>query len=110
RSRGGSDWTGKFRETAASLRGLTAAAAVLDGEMVVIDEEGRSNFQLLQNALSEGRTGDVVYYVFDLLELEGQDMREKPLAERKKALKELLADSAARKGAAFRDRVRYSEH
>jgi bifunctional non-homologous end joining protein LigD len=110
RSRRGHDWTAQFPGVAAALKGLVAASAVLDGEMVVMDPEGRSDFQLLQNALSERKTGEVVYYVFDLLELEGKDMRNEPLSERKRQLKELLSDTAKRRGEAFRSRVRYSEH
>lgn len=106
RSRGGHDWTHRFPALERALKGLVAESAVLDGEAVVLDGDGRSRFQLLQNALSEKRTGPVVYYAFDLLELDGRDLRGEPLAERKAALKGLLTASADKE---FRRRVRYSD-
>jgi bifunctional non-homologous end joining protein LigD len=62
---------------------------VLDGEVVVLDAEGRSRFQLLQNALQK-QAAKLHYYVFDLLHLEGADLREEPLWSRKQALRELF--------------------
>lgn len=109
RSRRGLDWTHRFPALAKALKGLVAESAVLDGEAVALDEDGRSHFQLLQNALSEKRTDAVVYYVFDLLELDGRDLRGEPLAARKTALKALLDASAGKAGPEFRRRVRYSE-
>jgi bifunctional non-homologous end joining protein LigD len=70
-----------------SLRRL-AYRAVLDGEIVVIDDKGRSRFQLLQNYQKDG--GPLVYYVFDLLYLNGHDLRRCPLQERKQYLADLL--------------------
>ncbi len=109
RTRGGLDWTHRFPALDDALKGLVAESAVLDGEAVALDGEGRSHFQLLQNALSEKRTDAVVYYVFDLLELDGRDLREEPLSDRKAALKGLLDATAAKAGAEFRRRVRFSE-
>lgn len=109
RSRRGLDWTHRFPALEKALKGLVAESAVLDGEAVALDEAGRSRFQLLQNALSEKRTDAVVYYAFDLLELDGRDLRGEPLAERKAALKGLLAASAGKEGPEFRRRVRYSD-
>jgi bifunctional non-homologous end joining protein LigD len=63
--------------------------AVLDGEIVVLDAEGKSHFQLLQNYRRNGR-GTLVYYVFDLLYLDGQDLRSQPLRQRKDLLTRLL--------------------
>lgn len=102
-SRSGLDWTARFRGLEATLKDLVAESAVLDGEAVVLDAQGRSQFQLLQNALSEERTEAVVYYAFDLLELDGRDLRGEPLAERKKLLKGLIDASP-------RSKLRYSEH
>jgi bifunctional non-homologous end joining protein LigD len=59
--------------------------AILDGEIVAVNEQGVSNFQLMQNYLHEGK-GSLIYYVFDLLELNGKDLRSEPLIERKKRL------------------------
>lgn len=66
--------------------------AVLDGEIVVVDEKGVSQFQLLQGYLRNQR-GRLVYYVFDLLYLEGHDLRELPLIRRKEILRQALPDN-----------------
>jgi len=71
---------------------------MLDGEIVVLDEKGRSNFQMLQN-----KEGKPCYYVFDLLTLNGKDLRKLPLIERKEILKRLLKQSKV-------SRIRFSEH
>jgi len=71
-----------------SLEGLSHDL-VIDGEITVIDEEGRSNFGLLQNYLRSGE-GNLIYFVFDLLWLDGHDFRQIPLAVRKKYLKKVL--------------------
>src|SRR5262249_46245329 len=73
---------------------------ILDGEIVVVDDQGRSQFQLLQNYFRTGR-GRLVYYVFDLLELDGRDLRGLPLRERKKLLRSILGKSQT---------IRLSEH
>ena len=65
--------------------------AVLDGEVVVLDPDGRANFQLLQNYLRTGR-GTLYYYVFDLLYLNGRDLRGFPLRRRKYILKQVLPE------------------
>ena len=65
------------------------SAAVLDGEIVILDRQGKSQFQLLQNYQTTGE-GQLVYYVFDLLFLDGKDLRNEPLRERKKALAKLI--------------------
>jgi bifunctional non-homologous end joining protein LigD len=74
--------------------------AVLDGEIVVLDEEGKSHFQLLQN-YGNTRSDRLVYYVFDLLYLDGHDLRSLPLRRRKEILAEVIGRRAA---------VRLSEH
>jgi bifunctional non-homologous end joining protein LigD len=109
-TRKGLDWTESFGPVASALKPLAARSALLDGEVIVLDEKGRSDFQALQNALSEGRRGGLVYQVFDLLELDGRDLRERPLLERKAALASLLQATARAAGAGFASRVRYTEH
>ncbi len=109
-SRRGNDWTQKFSVAAKALEKLAAREAMLDGEVVVMDEKGRSSFQDLQNALAEGGTQRLVYCVFDLLYLDGRDLREKPLIERKSELKKLLDDSRRSAGPEFCARIRYTEH
>lgn len=63
--------------------------AVLDGEIVVLDEHGKPSFQLLQNYLKT-KKGNLVYYIFDLLYLDGYDLHHTPLLKRKKLLKSIL--------------------
>jgi bifunctional non-homologous end joining protein LigD len=100
-SRNGNDWTSKFREVAEAARNISASATLLDGEVAVILPDGRTSFQALQKG---GGGGDLIYLVFDLLHLEGEDFSGKPLEERKAALSALLAKS--RTGS----RIRYSDH
>jgi bifunctional non-homologous end joining protein LigD len=88
-SRSGQDWTSRMKPVADALPGLKVSSAVLDGEVVVLDAEGRSRFQLLQNALQK-QGAKLHYYVFDLLHLEGADLRQEPLWSRKQALRELF--------------------
>jgi bifunctional non-homologous end joining protein LigD len=103
-SRGGEDWAGRLEPLAASLRRLPGRRALLDGEMVALTPRGIASFEALQSALSQGRVESVIYYVFDLLYLEGYDLRESPLDERKRALRALVesAGEAAR--------IRYADH
>jgi bifunctional non-homologous end joining protein LigD len=74
-----------------TLRKLPAERAILDGEIAALDEKGRSSFQLLQLFKSSGDV-PLVYYVFDLLFLEGKDLCNQPLSVRRKALANLLKD------------------
>src|SRR5262245_933260 len=78
-SRNGNDVTRRYPQVAEALHAIKRDA-VLDGELVALDAEGRSRFQLLQNAL-RGKAR-LRYYAFDLLFLEGRDLRDKPLIER----------------------------
>lgn len=87
-SRRGEDQSEKFPSIAASLAGL-AFDALFDGEIVVIDETGRSNFRMLQNYSGAG-AGALVYYVFDLLFLAEYDLRSRPLRERRAILAKIL--------------------
>jgi bifunctional non-homologous end joining protein LigD len=80
----------RFAPLVESLRGL-GRQAVLDGEVVVVDEAGRSHFQLLQNYQKTGE-GRLRYYVFDLLHLDGRDLRGLPLLRRKEMLRTILRD------------------
>ena len=96
------DWTARFPALAEAAAALPVKEALLDGEIVALDRAGVSSFQALQQAdqLETGRT--LVYVVFDLLFLDGSDLRPLPLVERKARLARLL------KGR--RGRLRYSEH
>ncbi len=96
-TRSGQDWTERFSALARELERLPVDEAVVDGEIVVLGAEGTSSFQALQQALSQGggRQRDMVYYLFDLLYLDGYDMRGVALEERKRLLGQLLPFSAA---------------
>jgi len=94
-TRRGNDWTRRFPELAKRLARLPAKQAVLDGEVVALDASGRSHFNLLQQSLDAARSGDLVYFVFDLLALEGEDLRSRPLAERRDRLERLLRKARA---------------
>ncbi|WP_316179826.1 MULTISPECIES: non-homologous end-joining DNA ligase [unclassified Bradyrhizobium] len=99
-SRRGKDVTRDYPRIAAALAKLRRARqSVIDGELVALDKSGRSRFQLLQNAANTRPR--LVYYVFDLLFLNGRDLRRLPLVERKRQLKSLLVPGRV---------VRYSRH
>src|SRR4029077_7749475 len=73
-----------------SLKLLAVEPVILDGEIVALDEKGRSSFQLLQVFKSSEQRVPLVYYAFDLLFLEGKDLRKEPLSVRRKLLAEVL--------------------
>ncbi|HEU4600634.1 MAG TPA: DNA ligase D [Steroidobacteraceae bacterium] len=102
-TRRGYDWTQTFSSIATDLKTLRSADTILDGEIVVLDAEGRSDFRLLQQDIAAKRANRFVYYVFDLLFLKGKDVRELALVERKKLLKALLKNNSS-------TRIRLSEH
>ncbi|HTF18714.1 MAG TPA: DNA polymerase ligase N-terminal domain-containing protein, partial [Chryseolinea sp.] len=85
-SRGGNDWTERLSAIAAEVKKLKAQSAWLDGEVCAINTDGWSDFQALQNALSEGEMANLVYFVFDLVYLNGFDLRKEPLERRKRLL------------------------
>lgn len=93
-TRGAHDWTDQFPTIANALKGLDVESAILDGEAVVMDNKGRSNFSSLQNALSFKDYTNMRIYFFDLLYLNGEDLRKLPLLERKKRLFDLLKKTA----------------
>jgi bifunctional non-homologous end joining protein LigD len=90
------NWTHRFDPIAQAVSRLPASTALLDGEIVVEDRRGISDFSLLQTDLRDGRSDRFVYYVFDLLHLDGRDFVDEPLLARKAALAGLLkgADQA----------------
>lgn len=88
-TRSGLDWTTKFASLVPAFRKLNATA-LIDGEVIVQDDKGLSRFGLLQQALSEGNTSSLRYVAFDLLSLDGEDLRVKSLIERKTMLKTLM--------------------
>ena len=100
-TRSGKDWTERLPSLSSQLKKMKLEGSWLDGEIVVLRDDGRSNFQALQNAFEFGRDKEIVYYVFDAPYLKGEDLRALPLTERKERLR------AALKGAA---NVRFSDH
>jgi bifunctional non-homologous end joining protein LigD len=92
-TRGGYDWTGRFATIAAALKQWPANDLILDGEVIVPDERGIARFSDLQADLAAGRKDRMVGYVFDLLHLDGFDLRAAPLIERKRVLRELAASA-----------------
>ena len=102
-TRNGKDWTARFPAVARAAAALPVDSALLDGEVVALDEDGRTSFQALQNALRAKNPARVAYFVFDLLQLNGEDSRGLPLVERKGALREMLAASSE-------DVLRYNDH
>ena len=88
-TRNNQDYTKKFESLAKSLKKLPNNA-VVDGEVVVFDSNGRSDFSSLQNTIKHG--GNTLNYViFDVLAIDGEDLRQKPLKQRKEALQKLMA-------------------
>ncbi|MCJ8142256.1 DNA ligase D [Ancylobacter sp. A5.8] len=86
-TRSGLDWTGRFgKALAEALATLPAETALIDGEVVVEDGNGASNYSLLQQDLAEERRDRFVFYLFDLLYLDGRDLRGLPLKARKAEL------------------------
>ncbi len=102
-TRKGLDWSEKFSAVAERVAELPAETALLDGEIVVEDVRGVANFSMLQETLKNGAQDRFIYYLFDLLHLDGVDLRDRPLVERKAMLKRLLT-------AANDPGLRYSEH
>jgi bifunctional non-homologous end joining protein LigD len=102
-TRKANDWTPKLSAQAEAVARLGFKEAWLDGEAVVLTEQGRSSFQALQNAFDSHFTGTIVYCVFDLMYLNGYDLRSTPLIERKRLLASLL-------GRTSDPHLRYSDH
>jgi bifunctional non-homologous end joining protein LigD len=101
-TRRGYDWTRRFQPTADALAALSAKDLILDGEAVVADSRGMPDFGLLHADLAAGRQDRLLYYAFDLLYLDGFDLRGARLVERKRLLSELLAGAS--------ERILYAEH
>ena len=91
------DWTGRFGALVEAAQRLPVHQAFLDGEVVALEENGKTNFQLLQNSLKQNNTATLVYFVFDLLYLDGWDLTHSPLRDRKKLLKQILKPKRASK-------------
>ena len=99
-TRSGLDWTERFPPVAEALRDL--GDVWIDGEVVVENGHGSSDFSSLQADLSEGRSDRFLFYAFDMMWQDGADLRKRPLEDRKALLERLLRDA--------RDPIRYSRH
>ena len=96
-TRHANDWTPRFRPIGTILAELPVTAAHLDGEMAVLTAEGISDFGALQEALGRhGGSREMVFIAFDLLYLDGRDLRPLPLIERKAMLEKLWSSSRRR--------------
>ncbi|RYY26117.1 MAG: DNA ligase D [Sphingomonadales bacterium] len=100
-TRSGLDWSDRFEDIAVEAGTLDVRSALIDGEAVVMDQDGRSSFQALQGAL-KGAPASIDFIAFDLLELDGEDLTGRPLTERKAKLREIISEGS--------HRIRYSEH
>ncbi len=99
-TRNGLDWADRMPALAAAFRGLGVGSALIDGELVALRADGVSSFPGLQEALKAGRDGSLSFYAFDLLHLDGWDLRPCPLRDRKAALAPLVRGAM----------LRFSEH
>ncbi|RWD04872.1 MAG: DNA ligase D [Mesorhizobium sp.] len=100
-TRSGLDWSHRFPSILSEASKLKVGSALIDGEAVVVDANGRSNFQALQNAL-KGAPATIDFYAFDLLQLDGEDLTRRPLLDRKEKLQAILP--------AKNPVLRYSDH
>ncbi len=105
-SRNGHDWTARMPVLARALDGFKAKSVALDGEFVALNDKGVSDFQTLQNSLGSNEAEYLVYYVFDVLHLDGVDLTQVELTKRKEVLAKLLASQPS----SVTDHVRLSEH
>jgi ATP-dependent DNA ligase len=88
-TRNGFDWSDRYPGIVSSAAKLKVRSAILDGEVIVQDARGVSDFEALKSAM-RWRPGSLILYAFDLLHLNGVDLRNKPLLERRSKLKELI--------------------
>ena len=102
-TRSGLDWTARMKTIAEEIARLPVDAVTLDGEVVVLAPDGTTNFADLQAAFQENTKNPLTYFCFDLLHLNGHNLRDLPLLERKKLLEEVLKQANS-------EHLQYSEH
>lgn len=105
-SRNGKDWTERFAKLVEALAELDLGEAVFDGELVALQPDGTSSFRQLQEVLAAKRASNLVYEIFDLLYLDGYDLKDVELVARKRLLRTLLAG----RGVSNRGPLRYVHH
>src|SRR5580704_2096812 len=103
-TRSGLDWTHRMPTVARELGRLSVESAILDGEVVVLLEDGQSSFAKLQAAFDEGAAHPLTYFAFDLLHLNGHNLRQEPLTARKEILSRMLESLPEP------ETVRYGQH
>jgi bifunctional non-homologous end joining protein LigD len=103
-TRSGLDWTHRMPSISREVGKLSLESAILDGEVVVLSPDGQSSFAALQAAFEEGAKHPLTYFVFDLLHLNGHNLRQQTLTERKGILSQML-DSLT-----DQETVRYGQH
>lgn len=103
-TRKGLDWTHRMRKVAAAVAELPVHSAILDGEVVVLTADGGTSFAELQAAMDEGAANPLTYFSFDLLHLDGHNLRQLPLERRKTILEGLLQERGEDQT------LRYSSH
>ncbi len=101
-TRTGLDWTHRVKPVAAAISALPVQNAILDGEVVVLDEGGVSSFARLQASFEKGESHPLTYFAFDLLHMDGRNPRDLPLAERKRMLRVAMGEDT--------ETVRFSDH
>jgi bifunctional non-homologous end joining protein LigD len=84
------DWTAKFANVGKAVKALPVKSAILDGEIVALDDAGRTSFQRLQQSINKGGGSGLIFHVFDLIYLEGFNLTRCTLLDRKRLLAELL--------------------
>jgi DNA ligase D-like protein (predicted ligase) len=94
-TRTGLDWTHKYAGIASAVASLPSRQAYLDGELCGIRPDGTTSLSLIQNAWDTGKCDALVFFLFDLLHLDGETIGARPLAERKERLRELLSSAGA---------------
>jgi bifunctional non-homologous end joining protein LigD len=98
-SRGGHDWSKQLPAIVAALQALTARSVVLDGEGAICGPDDKSDFDRMRACFSRQGTREAFLYAFDLLELDGRDLRNEPWARRRATLAQLLAEAGGRQAA-----------
>jgi len=104
-TRSGLDWTRRYGDLPHAFEQLGCETAVIDGEIVVLDEKGISSFAALQDALASKISNSLIFYAFDLLYLDGWDLTKVALEQRKAMLSQLLAGHLTGRSA-----IQYSDH
>ncbi|MDG4875204.1 DNA ligase D [Mesorhizobium sp. WSM4935] len=93
-TRRGYDWSHRYKRIVQTAANLPVKSAILDGEAVVLGKTGLPDFQALERELGNPNSSKIMFFAFDLLHLNGRDLRRQPLIERKAALQSLLQDTA----------------